>query len=102
MSGDGTPKSAVELALERLKRRDAEGGGGVRALSDGQKREIAEIRRVYEARIAEVDILRKPRRPADLPAEIGEAVDALDDEYRRERDRLAAEREARIEAVRNR
>jgi hypothetical protein len=47
-------KSAWELAMEKTKN---VGGEGVVALTADQKREIAEIRKKYEARIAEAEII---------------------------------------------
>jgi hypothetical protein len=99
---DGAPKSAFELAMERLKKKDAETGEGIRALTAAQKSEIAEIRRVYEAKVAELDILKKPKLPPGLSPEMAEAAEFLDEDYRRERDRLHAERDSKIERVRDR
>ena len=96
MSNDA-PKSAYELAMERLRKKDAEAGVTETPVTDEQKAAIAEIRRVYEARLAEREILfqsalRKTHDP--------EAAQALDDEYRRDRDRLNGERERKIEEIR--
>ena len=46
-------KSAYELAMERLKKKDADEGVSERALTDEQKQEIAEIRTTYGARLAQ-------------------------------------------------
>ncbi len=102
MTEDDAPKSSLELAMARLRRKDAESGETIRELSDAQKAEIAEIRRVYEAKLAEVDIMKKPSLPPGLPEELRGQADLLNEQYLRERDHLAAERDARIEAVRNR
>jgi hypothetical protein len=96
--GDDKPlKSAYELAMERLRRSDAEAGIQSRPLTDAQKAAIAEIRNFYEAKLAEQEVLHQStlRRTAD-PA----AREALDAEYRRERERLASERDAKIEKIR--
>jgi hypothetical protein len=102
MSQDDAPKSSFELAMARLRRKDAETGDTIRELSPEQKEEIAEIRRVYEAKMAEVDIMKRPKLPQGLPEELREQVDLLNEQYLRERDILAAERDAKIEAVRSR
>lgn len=102
MTDDDAPKSAFELAMARLKKKDAETGEGIRELTLEQKEEIAEIRRVYDAKLAEVDIMKKPKLPAGLPEELYGQVDLLNEQYLRERDILAAERDVKIEAVRNR
>ena len=102
MTEDDAPKSSLELAMARLRKRDAESGESIRELSSAQKEEIAEIRRVYDAKLAEVDIMKKPNLPPGLPEELREQVDLLNEQYMRERDILSAERDAKIEAVRTR
>jgi hypothetical protein len=90
------PKSAFELAMERLRRKDAEEGVVERPLSEEQKAQIAELRRVYEARLAEREILHRSKLAGTLdPA----AREALEDEYRRDRERLNDERERKIAEV---
>lgn len=91
------PKSAVELAMERLRRKDREAGIEERPLSDEQRSAIAEARRVYEARAAEREILYHAALRKDPDPE---ARAALDEEYRRDRDRLASERDHKIEKIR--
>ena len=97
MSGDEAPKSAVELAMERLRKKDADLGIEQLTLTDEQKAAIAEIRNFYEAKIAEQKILHEAalRRAFD-PAE----REALEAESRHDRDRLVAERDAKIAKVR--
>ena len=102
MTEDDAPKSSFELAMARLRKKDAESGESIRELSAGQKAEIAEIRRVYEAKLAEADIMKRPKLPPGLPEELREQVDLLNEQYQRERDILAGERDAKIEAVRTR
>ncbi len=102
MTDDDAPKSSLELALARLRKKDAESGESVRELTLEQKEEIAEIRRVYDAKLAEADIMKRPNLPPGLPEELREQVDLLNEQFLRERDILAAERDTKIEAVRNR
>src|SRR3954464_14538655 len=66
----GPLKSAVELAMERLRKKDEESGVTSRALSDADKTAIAEIRNFYEAKLAQEDVLhqsqlRSVREPAE-------------------------------------
>lgn len=98
MSDDDAPKTAYELILERLKRKDRAEGVEERPLDDAQKAKIAELRKVYEAKLAEREILHQSerRRAADP-----EALEALEEAYRRDRERIAAERERKIDAVRS-
>jgi hypothetical protein len=68
-----------------------------RPLSDGQKARIAELRRVYEAKLAEREILHQ--------AALRKAVDPdglaqLEEDYRRDRERIAGERDRKIDEVR--
>jgi len=91
------PKSAYELAMERLRKKDAEEGVERRPLNDEQRAAIAEIRKTYEARIAEREILfRSEQSKATDPAAFEEA----EENYRRDRDRMARERDAKLEKVR--
>src|SRR5215813_11507584 len=97
MPDDTAPKTAYELAMERLRKRDAESGVETRRLTDAQKAAIAEIRNFYEAKLAEAEVLHqsKMRRVLD-PAE----RDALEQAYRRDRERLTSERDNKIEKAR--
>jgi hypothetical protein len=94
---DKALKSAYELAMERLRKADEDAGIEMRPPTDEQKAAIAEIRNFYEAKLAEQEVLHQStlRKTAD-PA----AREALDQEYRRDRERLASERDAKIERVR--
>jgi hypothetical protein len=96
---DEAPKSAYELAMERLRQKDKDAGIAERKVTGEQREAIAELRRVYEARLAEREILHKGalRKAADE-----DALAILEEEYRRDRERIAAERDKKIEEVRNR
>ena len=52
-------KSAVELAMERLRRQDADAGIESRPLTDAQKASIAEVRNFYHAKMAQADVLSR-------------------------------------------
>jgi len=95
---DKTPlKSSYELAMERLRKSDAEAGIESRTVTDEQKAAIAEVRNFYEAKLAEQQVLHQSTlRKTPDPA----AREALDAEYRRERERLSSERDAKIEKIR--
>jgi primosomal protein N'' len=90
-------KSSLELAMERLRKADAAAGIEARPLTESEKAAIAEVRNFYEAKLAEQDVLHhsRLRRVVDLAER-----DTLEDEYRRERERLASERDAKIEKLR--
>ena len=55
---DTPPKSAYELAMERLTAQDRAAGIVKRPLTDAQKEGIAELRQRAKARSAELEILR--------------------------------------------
>jgi hypothetical protein len=92
------PKTAYELAMERLRQRDKEAGVEERPLTDVQKAAITEARNVYEARIAEREILH---RSAIAGAKSHEEVEKLNEEYRRDRDRLATDRDRKIAEIKS-
>jgi hypothetical protein len=91
------PKSAFELAMERLRRKDAEAGFVEQKLTDEQKAAIAEARSIYEARVAERQILHREKRLTTFePAE----AEKMDEEYRRDLERFASDRDAKIRRIR--
>src|SRR5262249_15566096 len=94
---DNSLKSAVELAMERLRKKDEAAGIETRPLTDAQKAAIAEARNFYEAKLAEQEVLHqsKLRKLTDLPER-----EALEQDYRRDRERLSSERDAKIERIR--
>jgi len=94
---DGAPKSAVELAMERLRQKDATSGADEVALTAEQKATIAEARNVYEARMAERRILHES---ALAGAADGQLRGEMLEQYRRDAARLATDRDQKIEAVR--
>lgn len=96
---DDAPKSAFELAMERLRRQDRDEGVVERPLSDEQKAAIAETRKVYEAKVAEREILhRDALGKARSHAEIAK----LNEELAQDRDRLARDRDRKLAEIRAR
>lgn len=92
-----TPKSALELAMERLRKKDADAGIVEQKLTEAQKAEIAEARSIYEARVAERQILHRQKQLTTMdPAEI----DVIEQEYRRDLGRFASDRDAKIRRIR--
>jgi hypothetical protein len=96
---DDEPKSAYELAMERLRRKDAEAGVVSGHVSDAQKTAIAEVRRVAEARLAELKILHESALAAVFDPAARENMEA---EYRRDVQRVNDDRERKIAAIRER
>ena len=97
MADDSAPKSAYELAMERLKKKDAEEGVERRPVTDAQKAAIAEIRNFYEAKLAEIDVLHQGKLRVMMEPE---ARAVAEQEFRRDRERLTSERDAKIEKAR--
>jgi hypothetical protein len=97
MSGEGAPKSAYELAMERLRKQDEAAGVEHRALTDEQKAAIAELRSVYNAKLAQADLQHQDQVRLVYDPSVRDALEA---EYRRERERLSSELDAKIEKVR--
>ncbi|HYN02805.1 MAG TPA: hypothetical protein VE359_10205 [Vicinamibacteria bacterium] len=97
MPEDEAPKSAYEIILERLKKKDRDDGVEEHPLSGEQKDKIADVRRVYEARLAEREILYQSsrRKAQDL-----ETLEKLEEEYRRDRERVTSERDRKLEEAR--
>ncbi len=90
-------KSAYELAMERLQKKDTAAGIAHTPLTDAQKAAIAEIRNFYESKLAEVQVLHEGKlRELFDPAEQETRLE----EYRRDRERLTSERDAKIEKAR--
>ena len=54
---DDRPKSAFELAMERLQRKDSEASIDARPLTAEQRAAIGEARQIYTAKLAEREIL---------------------------------------------
>lgn len=94
---DESPKSAYELAMERLRKQDADAGVVEQKLSAEQKAAIAEARSIYEARMAELQILQRDKR---FTVRDAAELQAMDDEYRRDMERYASERDAKIKKIR--
>lgn len=97
MSEDDAPKSAIELAMERFRKQDADAGVDRAPLTEEQRAAIAEVRNFYESKAAEREVLHQSamRRTAEP-----EARDLLEENYRRDRERLNSERDSKIAKIR--
>ena len=95
-------KSALELAMEKLKARQSEDSTVV--LTDAQRQEISDLRKQYDAKIAEKEIMMQSeirqlvqRRP---PQEAMAAAQELREKFQQTKKALQEELEAKITAVR--
>ena len=96
MSDEG-PKSAYELAMERLRQKDKEAGGDERPLTTKQKAAITEVRQFYKAKAVEREILHQD---ALRKARTHEEVDLLNENLRRDNEVLASDRDRKIAEIR--
>ena len=98
MPKDDAPKSAYELAMERLRKKDRdEGVKEDSAPTPAQRKAIAEARQMADARLAEREILHASKMRGVLEPE---AREALEQEYRRDRERIISDRDRKIEDAR--
>ena len=97
MTDEKPLKSSLELAMERLRKKDADAGIESVPITDAQKAAIGEARSFYDSKIAEQDVLYQSKaRSVFDPAE----REKLDQEYHRERERLTSERDTKVEKLR--
>lgn len=104
-------RSALEIAMEKTSAIGEEARRELEKLTPGQKNSIEEIKKRYEGKIAEKDVLHQQELmkmtggapleavEAQLEPEAREALAAFRQKFRDERETLEAERDAAIEAV---
>jgi hypothetical protein len=94
---DEGPKSALEIAMARLRQKDAEAGTTTAPLTDEQKAQIAEVRQTAGAKLAQEEILYKSALSRTFdPAERA----TLQDNYRRDLQRINDDRDRKIDRIR--
>ena len=99
MASDDKPKSAVELAMERLRQKDADSGLADTPPTDKQKTDIAEARNFHASKVAEAQILHRAKMAGIFdPDQRAQA----DDEHRRDLRRLNDDLERKIRQIRER
>jgi MoxR-like ATPase len=98
-------KSALELAMEKINAQKAQEETVV-SLTDAQRQEISDLRKQYDAKIAEKEIMLQAdirqliqRRP---PQEAMAAAQELREQFQLTKKALQEEMEAKIAAVRTR
>jgi len=93
-----TPKSSLDIVMERLRQKDAAAGTHATPLTDAQREAIAEIRRIYEAQTAERRIMHQSAIAGIFePEQLAER----DAEMRRDLDRFERERDEKIKRIRS-
>ena len=95
-------KSALDIAMEKLKRLEAD--EEKIPLTEEQKQKIADIKKSCEAKIAEKEIMIKSRLkelpPGTDPTELREQIELIQQEFIEEKTRLEKERDRNIKKVR--
>ena len=95
---DDAPKSALEIAMARLRQKDAESGATELPLTDDQKARIAEVRQVAAARLAQEDILFKAALAQTWDPDARATLEA---NHRRDVQRIHDEREGKVRKIRD-
>jgi hypothetical protein len=90
------PKSALDIVMERLRRKDAESGTEQKALTDAQRAAIAEIRNTYDAQVAERRIMHQSTVAAVFDPQV---LEEREGELRRDLDRFERERDEKIKRI---
>jgi FKBP-type peptidyl-prolyl cis-trans isomerase (trigger factor) len=91
------PKSALDIVMERLRKKDAEAGIEEHPLTDAQRAAIAEAKSVYDAQVAERRIMHQSTVSAIFDPE---ELSARDGELRRDLERFEREREEKVKRIR--
>jgi len=91
-----SPKSAVELAMEKLAKQDAETGSETHPLTDTQKELVAAARRDYEAKAAECRIMHEANVTGNVDPD---ARSTLEANLRRDLAQLATDRDRKVSAA---
>jgi hypothetical protein len=93
---DDAPKTALEIAMARLRQKDAERGEQAAPLTEDQKARIAEVRQASQAKLAQEDILYQaslaktwePESRAKLEAEHRADVQRINDDAERKVEKI--------------
>jgi|TARA_B100000315_G_scaffold168683_1_gene157249 tRNA uridine 5-carbamoylmethylation protein Kti12 len=100
----GDIKSALDISMKKAEKMTGESGEKNASLTGDQKKEIAEIRKLYNAKLAEREIMlqskiekAKIRNPDDALSQIEE----LKKEFIKEKKALFDERDKKIEEIRS-
>jgi len=93
-------KSSYEIAMEKLKKQDAERGETQPLLTPEQKQEMAVVRRHYQAKLAEREILYQAEMRKARASKDPEGVRTVEESYRRDRTRIEDDMESKLRAIR--
>jgi hypothetical protein len=94
---DDAPKSALEIAMARLRQKDAERGEQAAPLTEDQKARIAEVRQATQAKMAQEEILYQASLAKTWDPEARAKLEA---EHRLDVQRINEEADRKIERIR--
>jgi hypothetical protein len=94
---DEGPKSALEIAMARLREKDAARGEQAAALTDEQRARIAEVRQAAQAKLAQEDILYQASLTKNWEPEARAKLEA---EHRVDVQRINEDAERKVEKIR--
>ena len=94
---DEAPKSALEIAMARLRQKDAERGEQTAPLTDEQRARIAEVRQAAQAKLAQEDILYQSTLSTTWEPE---ARAKLEVQHRRDVERINEDAERKVAKLR--
>ena len=93
-----SPKSALDIVLERLRQKDAAAGTEQKALTDAQRSAIAEVRSIYDAQVAERKIMHRSSVDSVFDPAV---IEERELELRRDLERFERERDEKISRIRD-
>ncbi len=97
MSSD-EPKSAYELAMERLRQKDEAAGIVEPPLTGAKRKAIAEARNICDANLAQAEIMHRSKLAGVFDPEL---VEKVNEEYRRDIRQITGDRDRAIERIRS-
>ena len=93
-----SPKSALDIVLERLRQKDAAAGTEQKVLTDAQRSAIAEVRSIYDAQVAERKIMHRSSVDSVFDPAV---IEERELELRRDLERFERERDEKISRIRD-
>ena len=94
---DEAPKSALEIAMARLRQKDADSGATEQPLTDEQKARIADARQAAQAKLAQEDIMFTSSLATTWEPEARATLEA---NHRRDRQRIQDDCDSKIAKIR--
>lgn len=93
---DEAPKSALEIAMARLRKQDEDRGETEQTLTEDQKARITEVRQTAQAKLAQEDIMFKATLATTWEPEARATLEA---NHRRDVQRIHDDRDSKIAKV---